>query len=60
MLVINKNYIGNKKYYKKIRFKIFCKETLLNFSYLWNKTIIKNNKQNKLFINTDYLIEDNF
>ena len=52
----------NKKYYhykySKIRFKILYKETLLNLSYLWNKTIIKDNKQSRLFINTNHLIED--
>ena len=55
-----KYYIGNKKYYKKIRFKIFYKETLLNLSYLWNRLIIKNNMNSRLFINKDYSIEDYF
>lgn len=51
-------YRANRKFYKEIRFEIFYKETKLNFSYWWNETIIKNNKQNKLHIDTDYLIED--
>ena len=52
--------MGNKKYYKKIRFKIFYKETLLNISYLWNRLIIKNNMNSRWFINKDYSIEDYF
>ena len=55
-----KYYMFNKKYYKKIRFKIFYKETLLNISYLWNRLIIKNNMNSRLFINKDYSIEDYF
>lgn len=55
-----KYYMGNKKYYKKIRFKIFYKETLLNISYLWNRLIIKNNMNSIWFINKDYSIEDYF
>lgn len=51
-------YRVNKKFYKQIRFEIFYKETKLNLSYWWNEHIIKNYKQSKLFINTDYLIED--
>ena len=51
-------YRANRKFYKEIRFEIFYKETKLNISFLWNETIIRNNKQNKLYIDTDYLIED--
>lgn len=51
-------YRANRKFYKQIRFEIFYKETKLNLCFWWNETIIKDNKQSRLFINTDYLIED--
>lgn len=53
-----KYYRTNKKFYKEICLDIFYKETKFNFSYWWNETILKNNKQSKLHIDTDYLIED--
>lgn len=52
-----KYYRANKKFYKQICFETFYKETKLNISFWWND-ILKNNKQNRLYIDTDYLIED--
>lgn len=51
-------YKDDKEYYKQIRFKVFFEETLINFCDLWNKVFIKNNRKNKLFINTDTLFFD--
>ena len=48
----------DKEYYKQIRFKVFFEETLINFYNWWNKVITKNNRQSKLFINTDTLFFD--
>ncbi len=48
----------DKEYYKQIRFKVFFEETLINFYNWWNKIITKNNRQSKLFINTDTLFFD--
>ena len=48
----------DKEYYKQIRFKVFFEETLINLYNWWNKVITKNNRQSKLFINTDTLFFD--
>lgn len=51
-------YRDDKEYYKQIRFKVFFEETLINFYNWWNKVVTKNNRQSKLFINTDTLFFD--
>lgn len=48
----------NIDYYNNIKYKVFFEETLINFCDLWNKVFIKNNRKNKLFINTDTLFFD--
>lgn len=48
----------DKEYYKQIRFKVFFEETLINLCNFWDKVITKNNRQSKLFINTDPLFFD--
>ena len=48
----------DKEYYKQIRFKVFFEETIINLYNWWNKVVTKNNRQSKLFINTDTLFFD--
>lgn len=54
-----KNYYrNNKEYYNKIKYIVFFEETIINFCDFWNKVVTKNNRQSKLFINTDTLFFD--